>query len=74
MLDLRNTNARNVQFVDFASGDRIDSIFLNVLAAFAEFAFFDYVDRLRFHATGAYTSSYASVGFNGFAPLKTYCI
>ncbi|MSR71017.1 type III PLP-dependent enzyme [Candidatus Kaiserbacteria bacterium] len=30
-------------------------------------------DRLRIHATGAYTSSYASVGFNGFAPLKTYC-
>ena len=31
-------------------------------------------DRLRLHATGAYTASYASVGFNGFAPLKTYCI
>jgi ornithine decarboxylase len=31
-------------------------------------------DRLRFHATGAYTTSYSSVGFNGFSPLKTYCI
>lgn len=31
-------------------------------------------DRLRLHATGAYTASYASVGFNGFAPLPTYCI
>lgn len=31
-------------------------------------------DRLRIHATGAYTSSYSSVGFNGFAPLPTYCI
>ncbi len=31
-------------------------------------------DKLRIHATGAYTSSYASVGFNGFAPLQTYCI
>jgi ornithine decarboxylase len=31
-------------------------------------------DRVRFHATGAYTSSYSSVGFNGFDPLKTYCI
>lgn len=31
-------------------------------------------DRLRLHATGAYTSSYSSVGFNGFPPLKTYCI
>ena len=31
-------------------------------------------DRIRIHATGAYTSSYSSVGFNGFAPLKTYCI
>jgi ornithine decarboxylase len=30
-------------------------------------------DRLRIHATGAYTSSYSSVGFNGFPPLKTYC-
>ncbi|HWP61473.1 MAG TPA: type III PLP-dependent enzyme [Candidatus Paceibacterota bacterium] len=31
-------------------------------------------DKLRIHATGAYTASYASVGFNGFAPLPTYCI
>lgn len=31
-------------------------------------------DRIRFYATGAYTSSYASVGFNGFEPLKTYCL
>ena len=31
-------------------------------------------DKLRIHATGAYTSSYSSVGFNGFAPLQTYCI
>ncbi|MBI4088049.1 type III PLP-dependent enzyme, partial [Candidatus Kaiserbacteria bacterium] len=29
-------------------------------------------DKLRFHATGAYTASYSSVGFNGFAPLPTY--
>ena len=25
-------------------------------------------------SAGAYTASYASVGFNGFAPLPTYCI
>ncbi len=31
-------------------------------------------DKIRLHATGAYTASYASVGFNGFAPLPTYCI
>jgi ornithine decarboxylase len=31
-------------------------------------------DKVRIMATGAYTSTYASVGFNGFAPLKTYCI
>lgn len=31
-------------------------------------------DRIRIHATGAYTTSYSSVGFNGFPPLKTYCI
>ncbi len=31
-------------------------------------------DRIRIYATGAYTSSYSSVGFNGFAPLPTYCI
>ncbi len=31
-------------------------------------------DKLRIHATGAYTASYSSVGFNGFAPLPTYCI
>ena len=31
-------------------------------------------DKVEIQAAGAYTSSYASVGFNGFAPLKTYCI
>jgi ornithine decarboxylase len=31
-------------------------------------------DRLEFLSAGAYTSSYSSVGFNGFPPLKTYCI
>ena len=29
-------------------------------------------DRVRMLATGAYTTTYASVGFNGFAPLKEY--
>ena len=29
-------------------------------------------DRVRLLATGAYTTTYASVGFNGFAPLKEY--
>mgnify|MGYP002778983737 FL=1 len=31
-------------------------------------------DRLEFLSAGAYTSSYSSVGFNGFPPLRTYCI
>jgi ornithine decarboxylase len=31
-------------------------------------------DKVEILSTGAYTASYASVGFNGFAPLKTYCI
>lgn len=31
-------------------------------------------DRIRIHSTGAYTSSYSSVGFNGFDPLPTHCI
>jgi len=31
----------------------------------------DYVDIL---STGAYTTTYSSVGFNGFAPLATFCI
>ena len=31
-------------------------------------------DRLRIGATGAYTTTYASVGFNGFAPLQAYFI
>jgi ornithine decarboxylase len=31
----------------------------------------DFVDFL---SAGAYTSSYASVGFNGFAPIRTRCI
>jgi ornithine decarboxylase len=29
-------------------------------------------DRVRLHSTGAYTASYASVGFNGIAPLATH--
>ena len=31
-------------------------------------------DKVLFHAAGAYTTSYASVNFNGFEPLKQYCI
>lgn len=31
----------------------------------------DYVEILN---TGAYTTTYSSVGFNGFAPLATFCI
>jgi ornithine decarboxylase len=31
-------------------------------------------DRVEILAAGAYTASYASVGFNGFPPLRTYCI
>ena len=31
----------------------------------------DHVDIL---GAGAYTASYASVGFNGFTPLRTYCL
>ncbi len=31
-------------------------------------------DKIEILSTGAYTSSYSSVGFNGFAPLRTYCI
>jgi ornithine decarboxylase len=31
-------------------------------------------DRIEILSTGAYTSSYASVNFNGFTPLKTCCI
>jgi ornithine decarboxylase len=31
-------------------------------------------DRIYFLSTGAYTASYASVGFNGFLPIKTYIL
>eukprot|EP01012_Entosiphon_sulcatum_P048315 TRINITY_DN66804_c0_g1_i1.p2 TRINITY_DN66804_c0_g1~~TRINITY_DN66804_c0_g1_i1.p2 ORF type:complete len:377 (+),score=79.49 TRINITY_DN66804_c0_g1_i1:351-1481(+) len=31
-------------------------------------------DRIEILATGAYTTSYSSVNFNGFAPLNTICI
>jgi ornithine decarboxylase len=31
-------------------------------------------DKVEILSTGAYTSTYASVGFNGFTPLRTYCI
>ena len=28
-------------------------------------------DQVRFHCAGVYTSTYSSVGFNGFAPLAS---
>lgn len=31
-------------------------------------------DKVWIMGTGAYTSTYASVGFNGFAPLETVCL
>ena len=31
-------------------------------------------DELFIEATGAYTSTYSSIAFNGFEPLRTYCI
>jgi len=31
-------------------------------------------DTIDFLSAGAYTASYASVEFNGFAPIRTYCI
>ncbi len=31
-------------------------------------------EKVQIHATGAYTTTYASVGFNGFAPVKAYYI
>jgi ornithine decarboxylase len=31
-------------------------------------------DPIDFLSAGAYTASYASVEFNGFAPIRTYCI
>jgi ornithine decarboxylase len=31
-------------------------------------------DKVEIMSTGAYTSTYSSVAFNGFQPLKTYCI
>src|SRR5258707_366146 len=31
-------------------------------------------DKVQILSTGAYTSMYSSVGFNGFQPLRTYCI
>ena len=29
-------------------------------------------ERIYFLSTGAYTASYAAIGFNGFPPIKTY--
>jgi ornithine decarboxylase len=31
-------------------------------------------DRVQFLSTGAYTTTYATVGFNGFDPLPAYYI
>ncbi|MDD9330633.1 MAG: ornithine decarboxylase, partial [Bartonella sp.] len=31
-------------------------------------------DELLIHGTGAYTTTYASVAFNGFEPLRSYVI
>jgi ornithine decarboxylase len=34
----------------------------------------DIGDMIDFLSAGAYTANYASVEFNGFAPIQTYCI
>jgi ornithine decarboxylase len=31
-------------------------------------------DRVEILSAGAYTHTYSSIGFNGFAPLPAYCI
>jgi ornithine decarboxylase len=31
-------------------------------------------DRILIEATGAYTTTYSAVAFNGFTPLASYCI
>ena len=31
-------------------------------------------DRLEIRATGAYTTTYSAVGFNGFEPLRSYYV
>ncbi len=31
-------------------------------------------DKVLIEATGAYTTTYSAVAFNGFAPLKSYVI
>jgi ornithine decarboxylase len=31
-------------------------------------------DRITFLSAGAYTTTYASIGFNGFAPLREHYI
>ena len=31
-------------------------------------------DKVLIEGTGAYTTTYSAVGFNGFAPLRSYCI
>ena len=31
-------------------------------------------DKVEILSTGAYTTTYSSVAFNGFAPLKAVCI
>ncbi len=31
-------------------------------------------DRVRIHATGAYVTTYATTGFNGFKPLDEYYV
>jgi ornithine decarboxylase len=31
-------------------------------------------DKIEFRSAGAYTTTYAAVAFNGFEPMKTYCV
>lgn len=31
-------------------------------------------DRIQFLSTGAYTTTYSSVGFNGYPPLRSYYV
>ena len=52
--------------------DSYDIIYKNNLIELSEDT--EQGDVLYFLSCGAYTSSYASVCFNGFKPIKTYCI
>ena len=77
-LEMEEYSKKYRQFLDTARTERLANAEIIRQAEAAGFRpLSDYTslkagDKIYWLSTGAYTSTYASVAFNGFPPIKTY--